>query len=57
MRSCGAPARDRARYFRTADPRASRTDRLRFELADRRDGGASATLLDRAGNPMPCRCR
>jgi len=38
-------------YFRTADSRASRTDRLRFELATPA-GGASARLLDRTGQPM-----
>ena len=39
-------------YFRTADPRASRTDRLRFELASAATAAPSAALLDRAGNPM-----
>jgi hypothetical protein len=39
-------------YFRTADPRASRTDRLRFELATTATAPPSATLLDRAGNPI-----
>lgn len=39
-------------YFRTADPRASRTDRLRFELATAATAAPSAALLDRAGNPM-----
>jgi VWFA-related protein len=37
-------------YFRTADPRASRTDRLRFELATTTTAAPSAALLDRAGN-------
>jgi VWFA-related protein len=42
-------------YFRSADPRASRTDRLRFEYASAAGAqttAASATLLDRAGQPM-----
>ena len=39
-------------YFRTADPRASRTDRLRFELATTATAAPSAALLDRAGNPI-----
>jgi len=39
-------------YFRTADPRASRTDRLRFELATAATAAPSATLLDRAGQPI-----
>lgn len=39
-------------YFRTADPRASRTDRLRFELAATATAAPSATLLDRVGNPI-----
>ena len=39
-------------YFRTADPRASRTDRLRFELATGATAAPSAALLDRAGNPI-----
>jgi hypothetical protein len=41
-----------AAYFRTADPRASRTDRLRFELATTTTAASSARLLDRAGNPI-----
>ena len=39
-------------YFKTADPRASRTDRLRFELATTAPGEPSATLLDRTGKPL-----
>jgi VWFA-related protein len=39
-------------YLRTADPRASRTDRLRFEFATSETATASATLLDRMGQPM-----
>jgi len=39
-------------YFRTADPRASRTDRLRFELPATPTAAPSATLLDKAGNPI-----
>jgi VWFA-related protein len=41
-----------AQYFRTADPRASRTDRLRFELAATGAGEPAATLLDRTGKPI-----
>ena len=39
-------------YFRTADPRASRTDRLRFEFATSETATPSAALLDRTGQPM-----
>ena len=39
-------------YFRTADPRASRTDRLRFEFATSEAAAPSTTLLDRMGQPM-----
>ena len=39
-------------YFRTADPRASRTDRLRFELATGATAAPTATLLDRTGQPI-----
>ncbi|HET9268908.1 MAG TPA: VWA domain-containing protein [Vicinamibacterales bacterium] len=39
-------------YFRTADPRASRTDRLRFELSTAATAAPSATLLDRTGQPI-----
>jgi VWFA-related protein len=39
-------------FLRTGDPRASRTDRLRFEYATTEAGEPSATLLDRAGKPM-----
>jgi len=39
-------------YFRTADPRASRTDRLRFELATAAATAPTATLLDRTGQPI-----
>ena len=39
-------------YFRSADPRASRTDRLRFELATAATGAPAATLLDRTGQPI-----
>ena len=39
-------------YFRTADPRASRADRLRFELAATGTGEPTATLLDRTGKPI-----
>jgi hypothetical protein len=39
-------------FFRTADPRASRTERLRFEFATTSATEPAATLLDRAGKPM-----
>jgi VWFA-related protein len=39
-------------YFRSADPRASRTDRLRFEFAATATAAPVATLLDRTGQPM-----
>jgi VWFA-related protein len=39
-------------YFRSADPRASRTDRLRFELATAATGAPAAVLLDRTGQPI-----
>jgi VWFA-related protein len=39
-------------YFRSADPRASRTDRLRFELATAATAAPTATLLDRTGQPI-----
>jgi VWFA-related protein len=39
-------------YIRTADPRASRTDRLRFEFATSEAAPPSAALLDRMGQPM-----
>lgn len=39
-------------FLKTADPRASRTDRVRFELAATTAGEASATLLDRTGKPI-----
>lgn len=39
-------------YFRTADPRASRTDRLRFELSTAAIAAPSAALLDRTGQPI-----
>ena len=39
-------------YLRTADPRASRTDRLRFEFATSEAAAPSAALLDRMGQPM-----
>ena len=39
-------------FFRSADPRAARTDRLRFESAATASGEPSATLLDREGKPM-----
>ena len=39
-------------YFRNADPRASRTDRLRLEFATAAPGAPTATLLDRAGQTM-----
>jgi hypothetical protein len=39
-------------FFRSADPRAARTDRLRFEFAAAVAGEPSATLLDREGKPM-----
>jgi hypothetical protein len=41
-----------AQYFRTADPRVSRTDRLRLELAAAVAGEPAATLLDRTGKPL-----
>ena len=39
-------------FFRSADPRAARTDRLRFESATTASGEPSAALLDREGKPM-----
>jgi hypothetical protein len=39
-------------YSRSADPRASRTDRLRFEFASTAAPAPAATLLDRTGQPM-----
>jgi VWFA-related protein len=39
-------------YFRTADPRAARTDRLRFEFATSETAMPSASLLDRAGQAI-----
>lgn len=39
-------------FFRTADPRASRTDRLRFEFATTTAAEPAAVLLDRTGKPM-----
>ncbi|HZI79000.1 MAG TPA: VWA domain-containing protein [Vicinamibacterales bacterium] len=39
-------------YFRNADPRASRTDRLRLEFATAATAAPAATLLDRAGQAM-----
>jgi VWFA-related protein len=40
------------RYLRTADPRFSRNDRIRLELATTTPGAASARLLDRLGKPL-----
>jgi VWFA-related protein len=44
-----------AAFLRTADPRASRTDRLRLEMATAvaTAGEPAATLLDRTGKPIP----
>jgi len=39
-------------FIKTADQRASRTDRLRLEFATAAVGDATATLLDRAGKPL-----
>jgi VWFA-related protein len=39
-------------YLRTADPRFSRSDRLRLELATTAGGPATARLLDRNGNAL-----
>jgi VWFA-related protein len=40
-------------YLRTADPRFSRSDRLRLELATTAMGVVTARLLDRNGKPLP----
>jgi VWFA-related protein len=40
-------------YLRTADPRFSRSDRLRLELATTAAEPVMARLLDRNGNPLP----
>jgi VWFA-related protein len=40
-------------YFRTADPRFSRSDRLRLELATTAKGPVTARLLDRNGKALP----
>lgn len=39
-------------YLRTADPRFSRSDRIRLELATAAPEPATARLLDRLGNPL-----
>lgn len=39
-------------YLRTADPRFSRSDRIRLELATAAAGPATARLLDRVGKPI-----
>jgi VWFA-related protein len=39
-------------YLRTADPRFSRSDRIRLELATAATGPATARLLDRVGKPI-----
>jgi VWFA-related protein len=41
------------RFVATADPRFSRTDRVRLELPTRSVGTATARLLDRQGAPLP----
>ena len=41
-----------SRYVRTADPRFSRTDRLRLELASERPDPATARLLDKRGGAL-----
>ena len=41
------------RYLRTADPRFSRTDRLRLELPTDSGDAATARLLDRRGGALP----
>jgi hypothetical protein len=40
------------RYLTTADPRFQRSDRLRLEMPTLLEGGATARLLDRLGNPL-----
>jgi hypothetical protein len=40
-------------YLRTADPRFTRSDRIRLELATTATGPVTARLLDRNGNPLP----
>jgi hypothetical protein len=40
-------------YLRTADPRFTRSDRLRLELATTAMGLVTARLLDRNGKPLP----
>jgi VWFA-related protein len=39
-------------YLRTADPRFSRSDRIRLELATAAPGPSTARLLDRVGKPI-----
>jgi VWFA-related protein len=39
-------------YLQTADPRFSRSDRIRLELATASPGPTSARLLDRVGKPL-----
>jgi hypothetical protein len=40
------------RHLQTADPRFSRSERIRLELATTVTGTAAARLLDRAGQPL-----
>jgi hypothetical protein len=40
------------RHLQTADPRFSRSERIRLELATTVPGTAAARLLDRAGQPL-----
>jgi len=41
------------RHLQTADPRFSRSERIRLELATTVPGTAAARFLDRAGQPIP----
>ena len=41
------------RHLQTADPRFSRSERIRLELATHVPGTAVARFLDRAGQPIP----
>ena len=40
------------RYAMTADPRFTRSERVRFEMATTTTGAAAARMLDRTGKPM-----
>jgi VWFA-related protein len=50
-----ADSRGRAEYVRTANPRFTRTERLRVEVPTTTSGEATARLLDRMGVPLPLR--